>query len=279
VAIVNLMPTKSETEVQILRLLGGTPLQIEVELVQMVSHTSKNTPLSHLMTFYKKFDDIKDSRYDGLVITGAPVENLPFEEVDYWPELCDIMEWSKSNVYSSFHICWGAQAGLFYHYGVNKFPLGEKLSGVFAHRSLMPHHPLMRGFDDVYYVPHSRYTTVRAEDIDSKPELRLLSVSETAGVHIAANVDCRRIFVTGHSEYDRLTLAAEYSRDIRKGMPAHIPVNYFPQDDPENEPVVNWRSHANLLFYNWINFIIYQNTPFDLSAICKLSARPKKDHC
>jgi homoserine O-succinyltransferase len=189
------------------------------------------------------------------------------------------MEWSKSNVYSSFHICWGAQAGLFYHYGVNKFPLDEKLTGVFAHSSLMPHHPLMRGFDDVYYVPHSRYTTVRAEDIASKPELRLLSVSDTAGVHIAANVDCRRIFVTGHSEYDRLTLASEYSRDLRKGTPAQKPANYFPQDDPDNTPIVNWRSHANLLFYNWINFIIYQNTPFDASAICKMSVRSKKDHC
>jgi homoserine O-succinyltransferase len=267
IAILNLMPTKRETELQILRLLGGTPLQIEIEFLQVASHTPKNTPLSHMTTFYKKFDDIRDSCYDGLIITGAPVETLPFEDVDYWPELCEIMEWSNYNVYSSLHICWGAQAGLYFHYGIRKYSLDEKLSGIFAHRNMNPSHPIMRGFDDVFYVPHSRYTTVRMEEIVSKRAIRLLSASDAAGAYIAASVDCRKIFVTGHSEYECRTLASEYVRDIRKGLPAKMPAGYFPEDDPNNTPIVNWRSHAHLLFCNWVNFIIYQNTPYDLHSL------------
>lgn len=267
IAVINLMPTKNETETQLLRLLSGTPLQIEVDLIQMASHTSKNTSVEHLMTFYKSFADIQDDCYDGMIVTGAPVETLPFEEVDYWKELCAIMEWSNTHVYSTFHICWGAQAGLYYHYGIDKYPLGQKLTGIFAHRSLVSYHPLMRGLDDVYYVPHSRYTAIRAEDVEARPELQLLSVSDIAGVHIAANKDCRKIFITGHSEYDRGTLAAEHERDRKKGLQTPPPHGYFPQDDPEKTPVVNWRSHAHLLFCNWVNFIIYQNTPYHLASL------------
>ncbi|MDR3279347.1 MAG: homoserine O-succinyltransferase [Synergistaceae bacterium] len=275
IAILNLMPTKSETELQLLRLLGGASLQIEVDFIQVASHTSKNTPVSHLTTFYKKFDDIRDSCYDGLIITGAPVETLPFEEVDYWRELCEIMEWSKYNVYSCLHICWGAQAGLYYHYGIEKYNMDEKLSGIFAHRNLNPNHQIMRGFDDIYYAPHSRYTTVRIEDILKKREIRLLSTSDAAGAYLVSSADCRKIFITGHPEYDRQTLAAEYARDVGKGIKAPIPVGYFPKDDPENTPVMSWRSHANLLYCNWINLVIYQNTPFDLHSLSTMSMRPQ----
>jgi homoserine O-succinyltransferase len=270
------MPTKIDTEIQILRLLSGTPLQVEINLVQMEAHTSKNTPITHLMEFYKNFSDIKHDCYDGMIITGAPVERLSFDEVDYWSELCEIMEWSNYNVYSCLHICWGAQAGLFYHYGVDKYVLDEKLTGVFAHRCLIAHHPLMHGLDDIYYAPHSRYTTVRAMDIAAKPWLRLISVSEAAGVHIAATTDCRKIFITGHSEYDRNTLAAEYDRDLKKGTHTPIPSGYFPRDDPNKTPVMNWRSTANLIFCNWINSIIYQNTPYDIANLSSILQRPKK---
>ena len=269
IAIINLMPTKNETEIQLLRLLSGTALQVGVEFIQMATHVSRNTSADHLKAFYKSFADISDSRYDGMIITGAPVEAMPFEDVDYWPELSGIMDWCSDHVYSTFHICWGAQAGLYHHYGIDKHMMAEKLTGVFPHRSLVPNHPLLRGFDDVYYAPHSRYTTVLAEDIASCHDIRMLSVSDEAGVYIASSNDMRRIFVTGHSEYDSLTLAAEYWRDVRSGAPTLVPSGYFPDDDPENTPVMRWRSHASLLFSNWLNFIIYQNTPYDLSSLNK----------
>ena len=267
IAILNLMPTKIETETQLLRLLGNTPLQVEIDLIQTVTHVSKNTSEEHLLAFYKSFADIKDTRYDGLIITGAPVERMEFEQVDYWRELGVIMNWSLHNVYSTLHICWGAQAGLYYHYGIKKQPLPTKLTGVFPQRCLMPHHPLMRGFDDVFYVPHSRYTTVSREDIQAVPQLDLLSYSQEAGVHIVADRDCRKFFVTGHSEYDGDTLAGEYDRDLTKEAMPPMPRGYFPGDNPDEAPVVNWRAHASLLFSNWINFIVYQHTPFDLSLL------------
>jgi homoserine O-succinyltransferase len=275
IVILNLMPTKRETELQLLRLLGGTPIQADVDFMQVSSYTPKNTPLSHLQTFYKTFDDLKDRCYDGMIITGAPVETLPFDDVDYWLELCAIMEWSKYSVYSTLHICWGAQAGLYFHYGIEKHALDQKLSGVYQHRSLIPTHPLLWGFDDVYYAPHSRYTTIRTDDLLATAGLRLLSHSDEAGAYIAVSADGRMIFVTGHSEYDHGTLAAEYSRDVGRGLRPNVPANYFPHDDPENAPVMKWRSHANLLFCNWINFIIYPNTPYDLSSLNKMIMRPQ----
>lgn len=267
IAILNLMPTKIETETQLLRLLGNSPLQVEIELLQTATYRSKNTSPEHLLTFYKTFDDVKDQRFDGLIITGAPVENMEFEEVDYWQELCTIMEWSKKNVYSTFHICWGAQAGLYYHYGIPKYRLPQKLSGIFPHVTLLPLHPLMRGFDDVYWVPHSRYTDVRMEDIKAVESLDILSVSEVSGVYIVGDRDCRRFFVTGHSEYDRNTLAGEFQRDRNKGLDIRIPDNYFPGNDPDSIPPMTWRAHASLLFSNWLNYIVYQRTPYDLSEL------------
>lgn len=267
IAIVNLMPIKIDTETQLLRLLGNSSLQVETELIQTASHTSKNTPAKHLLTFYKTFDDIKDQRFDGLIITGAPVERMPFEEVNYWPELCRIMEWSKKNVYSTLHICWGAQAGLYYHYGIPKYLLNEKLSGVYLHHPTTLLHPLIRGYDDQFYAPHSRYTEVRAKDIKEVKELDILALSDEAGVYIAADHKCRKIFLTGHCEYSRLTLANEYQRDLAKGINPQIPVNYFPDDDPAQKPVFLWKSHANLLFVNWLNHIVYQHTPYDLSEL------------
>jgi homoserine O-succinyltransferase len=269
IAIINLMPTKKETEIQLLRLLSGTALQIEVEFIQMATHTSKNTSADHLKAFYKNFEDIENCCYDGMIVTGAPVELMPFENVDYWPELSSIMGWCDDHVYSVFHICWGAQAGLYYHYGIDKHHLAEKLTGVFPHRSLVPNNPLLRGFDDIYYAPHSRYTEVLAEDIAVQHDLNILSISDEAGFYIAASNDMRKIFVTGHSEYDLTTLASEYDRDLKAGVTGTLPINYFPDDNPENRPVMTWRSHANLLFSNWLNFIIYQNTPYDLSSLNK----------
>lgn len=265
--ILNLMPKKVETETQLLRLLGNTPLQVEITLMQMASHVSKNTSAEHLLTFYTTFDKIKGNRYDGLIITGAPVELMDFEEVDYWPELCEIMQWSQTNVYSTLYICWAAQAGLYYHYGIPKYPLEKKLSGIYRHRVDIPHHPLMRGFDDFFYAPHSRHTETRREDVEKISGLDILCSSEEAGVYIAADHACRKFFVTGHSEYDRGTLDAEYRRDIGKGVGAEIPSNYYPGDDPERLPEVLWRSHASLLYSNWINFIVYQRTPYDLSEL------------
>lgn len=265
--ILNLMPKKIETETQLLRLLGNSPLQLEIELLQVKSHVSKNTSKSHLQAFYKCFDDVRRNRYDGLIITGAPVEHLPFEEVDYYDELCEIMEWSKTNVYSTFHICWGAQAGLYYHYGIKKYPLEKKLFGVFEHKPLNKKHNLLRGFDDVFWVPQSRHTTVRANDIKRTPGLYILSASDEAGVYIVADKSCRQFFVTGHSEYNPDTLANEYFRDLKKGLSIDMPKNYFPDDDPTKKPVWKWKSHANLMFSNWLNYFVYQQTPFDLSEL------------
>lgn len=265
--LLNLMPTKIVTETQILRKLSNTPLQIEVELLQTASHKSKNVSADHLEAFYTTFDEVKDRTYDGLIITGAPVELLDFEDVDYWDELASIMEWSKTNVHSTFHICWGAQAGIYYHYGVPKHELSRKMFGVFDHTVVKPHSPLVRGFDDSFRAPHSRYTEVRAEDIEAHPELELIAVSDEAGVYIAKSIDSSNFFVFGHPEYDSVTLKAEYDRDISRGLDMHVPVNYYPNDDPSREPVSSWRSHAQLLYTNWLNYYVYQTTPYDISQI------------
>lgn len=267
IAILNLMPNKIVTETQILRLLGNSPLQVEIDLLHPKTHTSKNTPEEHLTAFYKTFDDVKDRKFDGLIITGAPVEVMEFEEVNYWEELKQIMDWSVHNVFSTLHLCWAAQAGLYHHYGVPKYPLPEKMFGVFPHTISKKHVKLLQGFDDVFYVPHSRHTETRREDILKVPELEILSESETAGVYLVASREGRQIFVSGHSEYDPLTLKAEYDRDISKGLPIAVPQNYYPDDDPAKEPVVRWRGHANLLFVNWLNYYVYQETPYDLNAI------------
>lgn len=267
IAIVNLMPTKITTETQLLRLLGNSPLQVEFDFVSMKSHQSKNTPPEHLKTFYKNFEEIKKSKYDGMIITGAPVENLDFEDVDYWEELQQIMEWSKTNVTSTLHICWAAQAGLFYHYGIPKYTLSEKCSGVFLHKVNRKTSKLVRGFDNEFYAPHSRYTEVRREDIKKHKELEILAESEEAGVYIIFTRGGRRIFVTGHAEYDADTLKAEYERDISRGIDPNIPKHYFPNDDPSKKPIVRWRSHANLLFSNWLNYFVYQITPYDIEDI------------
>lgn len=265
--ILNLMPTKIITETQLLRKLSNTPLQIELEFLQTISHEAKNVDAQHLSSFYTSFDKIKDQHFDGMIITGAPVENLNFEDVDYWPELCAIMDWTNSNVHSTFHICWGAQAGLFYHYGIKKVQLPKKLSGVFNHKVLKPQSPFFRGFDDSFYVPHSRYTGVLEEDILKVPGLELLSVSDEAGVFAVKSEDNRRFFITGHPEYDADTLALEYARDVAKGLNIEIPKNYFPADDPAKAPIVNWRAHAQLLYTNWLNYYVYQTTPYDINAI------------
>lgn len=267
IAIVNLMPTKITTETQLLRLLSNSPLHIEIDLLSMDSHTSKNTPAEHLKTFYKSFNDIKNQRYDGMIITGAPVENLDFSDVDYWDELTAIMEWSKTHVTSTLHICWAAQAGLYYHYGIPKYTLDKKCSGVFSHKVNRRTAKLVRGFDNEFYAPHSRYTEVRAEDIKKVPELEILAESEEAGVYIIFTKGGRRIFVTGHSEYDANTLAEEYRRDLDRGINPEIPKHYFPNDDPSKRPVVRWRSHASLLFSNWLNYFVYQITPYDIDSI------------
>lgn len=267
IIILNLMPTKIETETQLLRLLGNTPLQVDIELLQTVTHVSKNTSHTHLTTFYRTFEEIKDQKYDGMIITGAPVELLDYEEVDYWDELCEIMEWSKRNVYSTLHICWGAQAALYYHYGIPKYLLPEKLTGVFRHRILDVFHPLMRGFDDRFLIPHSRHTEVRREDIQKHDDLIILATSRSAGVSIVANKSGRQFFVTGHAEYDRNTLANEYFRDVNKGLHPQVPQNYFPGNDPAALPPLTWRSHANLLYTNWLNYYVYQQTPYDLKNL------------
>ena len=267
IVLLNLMPTKIVTETQLSRLLGNTPLQVHLELMHTSSHKSKNISAEHLLTFYKSFDELKDRKFDGMVITGAPVELMEFEDVDYWPELCQIMEWSKTNVHSTFHICWGAQAGLYYHYGVQKHNLPEKLFGVYPHKADYKRSILLRGFDDTFYVPHSRHTTVYREDIEAIPGLKVLASSQQAGVYAVMNKQGRQIFVTGHSEYDADTLRKEYLRDKNLGLPIHVPENYFPGDDDTQEPVVNWRGHANLLFSNWLNYFVYQTTPYDLMTI------------
>lgn len=267
IVILNLMPTKIETETQLLRLLSNSPLQIDVTLLQTATHTAKNVSQEHMLKFYSFFDDIKNNRYDGMVITGAPVEQMDFEEVDYWQELCEIFEWSKTNVYSTFHICWGAQAGLYYHYGIPKYPLKEKLFGVFPHRSLDNYHPLLRGLDEVFYVPHSRHTEIKMNDIALVKDLQVLTYSDMAGIHLVSDMACRNFYATGHSEYDRDTLFKEYFRDKSKGLNISVPYNYFPCDDPTKTPLVTWRSAANIIFSNWLNYFVYQKTPYDLSTL------------
>ena len=267
--LLNLMPKKIETETQLTRLLGNTPLQIELDLLRMEAHQSLNTSQEHLLSFYKTFSEVKDTYYDGMIITGAPVEHLPFEEVDYWPELCGIMEWSRSHVHSTMHICWGAQAGLYYHYGIQKQPLEKKLFGVFPHRSEYRESMLLRGFDDVFMVPHSRHTTVKREDIEAVPSLQILASSDEAGVCIVRNRQGRQFFMMGHSEYDARTLENEYLRDVKAGKPIEVPKNYYPGDDPTKDPIVSWRGHANLLYSNWLNYFVYQTTPYDVTQVAR----------
>lgn len=267
IVLLNLMPTKIVTETQLSRLLGNTPLQVNLSLMHTTSHQSKNTPQDHLLSFYNNFEELKDRKFDGMVITGAPVEQLPFEDVDYWDELCQIMEWSKTNVHSTLHICWGAQAGLYYHYGIPKYPLTQKLFGVFPHHVEYKRSILLRGFDDLFFVPHSRHTTVHREDVENVPELRILASSQEAGVQAIATKHGKQIFIMGHGEYDPDTLEKEYLRDKKQGLPIHVPVNYYPNDDDTQEPMVTWRGHANLLFSNWLNYFVYQTTPYDIMTV------------
>ena len=263
ILILNLMPLKIETETQLLRLIANTPLQIDIELMQTASHQSVHTPTQHLLTFYRTFQELKDEFYDGLIVTGAPVEHLEFEAVDYWPELAEILEWSKTHCFSTFHICWGAQAGLYYHYGIQKQPLPEKVFGIFEHQVINVTHPMVRGFDEYYLAPHSRHTQSDPQAIRRCPNLEVLTQSEQAGINLVVRHDCRQIFVFGHSEYDRSTLANEYFRDLKAGKPIQLPRHYFPEDDPSQKPRFIWRGHANLLFKNWLN-IVYQTTPYRL---------------
>ena len=267
IVLLNLMPTKIITETQLSRLLGNTPLQVNLELMHTTSHKPKNVSEEHMLSFYKSFDELKHRKFDGMVITGAPVEKLEFEDVDYWDELCQIMEWSKTNVHSTFHICWGAQAGLYYHYGIKKYPLPEKLFGVFPHHADYKRAILLRGFDDEFYAPHSRHTTIRREDVEDVWDLRIIASSDEAGVYAVQTKGGRQIFVTGHSEYDPETLKTEYLRDKNLGLPIAVPKNYFPDDDDAKDPIVKWRSHANLLFSNWLNYFVYQTTPYDIMTI------------
>lgn len=267
ILLLNLMPTKVDTETQLARVLGNTPLQIELELIAPTGHVSKNTSQEHMLAFYKTFDEVKDRTFDGLIITGAPVEQMPFEEVDYWPELCRIMEWSKTNVHSTLHICWGAQAGLYYHYGIPKRPLPRKLFGVFRHTVEEPNFMLFRGFDDQFWVPHSRNTTVDRSDVEAVPALKILASSPEAGIYAIKTDKGRQIFIMGHSEYDRDTLKKEYLRDLDAGVDIQLPKNYFPNDDPTQSPSVTWRSCANLLYANWLNYFVYQTAPYDIREI------------
>ncbi len=267
ILLLNLMPKKIETETQLSRLLGNSPLQVDLELIHTKSHRSKNTSPEHLFTFYKTFDDIKDRTFDGMIITGAPVELMEFEEVEYWEELCEIMEWSKTHVHSTLHICWGAQAGLYYHYGIKKQTLPAKLFGVFPHTVDYKHSILFRGFDDVFMVPQSRHTTVDIKDVGKIEKLKILSTSEKGGLYAAATKGGKQVFITGHSEYDAETLKNEYLRDVNEGKEISVPENYFPDDNPEKDPIVSWRAHANLLYTNWLNYFVYQTTPYDIEEI------------
>ena len=269
ILLLNLMPKKIETETQLSRLLGNSPLQVDLEFIHTKSHKSKNTSAEHLFTFYKTFEEVKDRTFDGMIITGAPVEQLEFEEVEYWDELCEIMEWTKTHVHSTFHICWGAQAGLYYHFGIKKYPLDKKLFGVFPHKVDYKRSILFRGSDDVFMVPHSRHTTVLEEDIRKVKELKILSTSKEAGVYAVSTKKGKQIFITGHSEYDKDTLLQEYLRDLGEGKPIEKPKNYFQNDDEKKQPVVSWRSHANLLYSNWLNYFVYQTTPYDIEKIKK----------
>ena len=265
--ILNLMPKKIVTETQLLRRLGTSPLQVKIDLMCTSSHQSKNTPEEHLLAFYSTFEQLKENKYDGMIITGAPVEHLEFEQVDYWEELCEIMKWSLTNVTSTLHICWGAQAGLYYHYGIQKYPLKEKLFGVYEHRVVRKNTKLLRGFDEYFYAPHSRHTENRREDIKAVPELKIMADSSEAGPYIIQRNGGKHIFVTGHSEYDAQTLHEEYMRDLDKGLAIQIPKNYYPGDNPKNPPRVTWRSHSHLLFSNWLNYYVYQTTPYDIERI------------
>jgi homoserine O-succinyltransferase len=269
VAILNLMPTKIATETQILRLLSNSALQVEITLLHTATYESRNTDADHLLNHYVTFDEIKHEKFDGLIITGAPVEQMPFEEVDYWQELMQIMDWAETNVESNFYICWGAQAGLYHYYGIPKYDLPRKMFGVFEHRVVNPTERLMRGFDDFFFAPHSRHTEVRREDIERHPELQILAESDEAGVYIVSSKDGRHLFITGHSEYDPLTLKGEYDRDVNKGLPIHVPNNYYPKNNPVQTPSVRWRGHANLLYANWLNYYVYQVTPYDPNEIPK----------
>lgn len=266
IGLLNLMPLKEETELQILRSLSNTPLQVDVIFVNVSSHESKNTPTSHLNKFYQTFEEIKGQKFDGFIITGAPVEQMPFEEVDYWEELKEIMEWTTTHVTSTLHLCWGAQAGLYHHYGIDKVQLDSKLFGVFRHKVKNRKIPLVRGFDDVFYAPHSRHTDVPAERIHADERLTMLAESEEAGAFLVMAQAGRQIFVMGHPEYDRITLDGEYKRDVKKGLPIDIPVNYYPDDNPDNRPLLTWRAHANNLYTNWLNYYVYQVTPYDLDG-------------
>jgi len=267
IAILNLMPTKIATETQLLRLLGNTALQVEVTLLHMATHEAKNTPAEHLLEHYVSFSEVRSQTFDGLIVTGAPVETLPFEDVDYWPELAELLDWARTHVFSSLFICWGAQAALHRYFGIPKHPLAEKVFGVFPHRTLARHERIVQGFDDVFFAPHSRHTETRREDILAEPRLELLAESDEAGVYLVQSRDRRQVFVTGHSEYDPGTLQGEYARDLGKGLPIGLPKNYFPGDDPTREPLVRWRGHANLLFANWLNYFVYQEAPFDLGLL------------
>jgi homoserine O-succinyltransferase len=267
IALLNLMPTKITTETQILRLLGNSPLQVDIVLLHPASHVSKNTPQEHMTKFYTHFDDISDEKFDGLIITGAPVEEIPFEDVYYWEELKRIMQWSLTNVFTTLHICWGAQAGLYFHYGIQKYKMGKKVFGVFEHKCNVKYSKLMRGFDDIFYVPHSRHTEVTARDVSREPQLEVLAESAEAGLYIAASRDGKQVYVTGHPEYDAATLADEYFRDVGKGLDIAVPKNYFVDDDPKRDILVKWRGHANLLYSNWLNYYVYQETPYDLDKI------------
>jgi homoserine O-succinyltransferase len=273
VAILNLMPTKIATETQLLRLLSNSALQVEVTLVHTATYESRNTDADHLLNHYVTFDELRGRKFDGLIITGAPVEQMPFEQVDYWDELTRIIDWSDTNVESTLYICWGAQAGLYRRYGIPKYDLPHKMFGVYEHRILAPTESLLRGFDDVFLAPHSRHTEIRRADVDRIPELQVLAESQDAGLYLLATRDGRQIFVTGHSEYDPLPLNSEYDRDIGKGLPIHVPRNYYPGDDPAREPQVRWRGHANLLFSNWLNYYVYQVTPYDLNQIPRGTTR------
>lgn len=267
ICILNLMPTKIETETQLCRLLGNTPLQVNITLLHPASYTSTNTPNGHLVAHYQTLDQVRDNKYDGLVITGAPVEHLQFEEVAYWKELQEIIDWADEHVYATLFICWAAQAGLYHRYGVPKYPLPAKMFGIFPHKLISKNEKLLRGFDDVFFAPHSRHTEIRKEDIETVDDVRLLVESDEAGVYIVASQDGRRVYVTGHSEYDPFTLRKEYERDLSKGLPIQVPRNYYPEDDPSREPLVRWRGHANLLFSNWLNYHVYQETPYDVQRI------------
>lgn len=269
ILILNLMPTKIETEIQLLRLLSNSPLQVNIEFLRMATHESKNTSHEYLEQFYKTLDQVHRKKYDGMIITGAPVETMPFEEVDYWGELCEIMDWSRENVYSTLHICWGAQAGLYHHYNIPKYERFEKISGIYAHRPLVRNHPLLRGFDDIFYMPHSRYTEIRRADLEQVPDLSILAVSDIAGVAISASLDGRLVFIQGHMEYDLLTLQAEYTRDKQRGIDPNVPENYFPGNSPAQMPIMYWQCHANLLFGNWLNYSVYQQTPYDILSISR----------